>query len=617
MLLHMGNRDNLERLLTGRQITELGHPDKGKPWGAIDEVTGELDTSRFMAAVQEFIADGTLTQADFDWVQSMWDKIEQVTENYVQPSHKLQTGDYLDLIPPDSFTIRFKDGTVKTYKGGYIPSKIDPAVSSKGRDIENFTELEQDVRQRRPKAADGMTKKRVQGVREPRIMDPMLVVQAIDEELRYSVLGPAINDILKFVNDDRLNAAMDRFDRNFLQKTLLPWLNVVATQRITQPPLGGQLSGRVFTGLRTSVAMQALGFNVLNAAQNITGIPTGIYKAGPITYAKAVAQFIYSPKKVIDVIVNSDGIMAERLRLTMFDAETEMKRIFENPSAFNTTMTYVRSSMMILQKVTQNFVDITVWLASYNKAMRSMGADKNNAEAHAEAVRRARETVTLTQYSQRPEDVSKIEVKPAEIRVFTQFFGYINGLAQLAGGEWKKYIRSDLGLPAKAAGLVYIYLLCWLAPSLINELLKRAATDDWEDEDDNGYIDGMFYDVAIKPSMQSVPVVGQVAELAANGFDDKPYNDKLNIAPAVSMVSGAVSEAAKSANKWMRSGELGEEQIYDWITLMGYLTKMPTKPFVRPLEYEAQVEAGKITPTSSYDYYRGLVTGRASPESKQ
>jgi hypothetical protein len=47
------------------------------------------------------------------------------------------------------------------------------------------------------------------------------------------------------------------------------------------------------------------------------------------------------------------------------------------------------------------------------------------------------------------------------------------------------------------------------------------------------------------------------------------------------------------------------------------VTGVPVTVLGRPIGYAIEVERGKIEPTSSADYIRGLATGKASESSRQ
>ncbi len=60
-----------------------------------------------------------------------------------------------------------------------------------------------------------------------------------------------------------------------------------------------------------------------------------------------------------------------------------------------------------------------------------------------------------------------------------------------------------------------------------------------------------------------------------------------------------------------------QKAVRDLSALITVATGLPAMTLARPVGYGAGVAQGRIEPTSFADAARGLVTGTASPESKQ
>jgi hypothetical protein len=102
-----------------------------------------------------------------------------------------------------------------------------------------------------------------------------------------------------------------------------------------------------------------------------------------------------------------------------------------------------------------------------------------------------------------------------------------------------------------------------------------------------------------------------------NRFNDNPADDKISVSPAVSFF-----ESLGSAGYQIYRGLAGEEVndqrlIRDVGIAAGTATGLPLTMFARPVGYAAGVADDRIEPTGPVDLTRGLVTGTASPESKQ
>jgi hypothetical protein len=57
--------------------------------------------------------------------------------------------------------------------------------------------------------------------------------------------------------------------------------------------------------------------------------------------------------------------------------------------------------------------------------------------------------------------------------------------------------------------------------------------------------------------------------------------------------------------------------VRDSLTFVGAMLGVPLQRVGESLGYARDVERGTLVPSSEYDYWRGLVTGRASSQSRR
>jgi hypothetical protein len=120
-----------------------------------------------------------------------------------------------------------------------------------------------------------------------------------------------------------------------------------------------------------------------------------------------------------------------------------------------------------LQSAFDNVIGPIVWTGAYNQALQEGMTD-------VDAVRFADGVIRQTQNTTLPEDVSRIETGPAYARLFTQFIGYFNMLANTNASEIQKISR-EVGIKkgaGKVAGIVFFGLL---APAWIAEAYRGYA----------------------------------------------------------------------------------------------------------------------------------------------
>jgi hypothetical protein len=235
------------------------------------------------------------------------------------------------------------------------------------------------------------------------------------------------------------------------------------------------------------------------------------------------------------------------------------------------------------------------------------------------AIRYADGVIRQTQGSTLPEDISRIESGPAYARVFTQFIGYFNMLANTNGTALKQ-IADEQGLKKGAGKAFGVVMLGLLVPIWVAEAIAHAMRGGPDDEDDDGYLDDWLAAVfgfgTLRGFFGGMPFIGAAAQSAVNRFNDQPADDKFSLSPTVSVLEAAVGAPA-SVYGAIVDDKNAQKAVRDLSALITVATGLPAMTLARPVGYAAGVMQGRIEPAGPVDAARGLVTGTASPESKQ
>jgi hypothetical protein len=182
-----------------------------------------------------------------------------------------------------------------------------------------------------------------------------------------------------------------------------------------------------------------------------------------------------------------------------------------------------------------------------------------------------------------------------------------------------KQIADEMGLRKGAGKLLYVALAGLLVPIWVAEAIALAFRGGPDDEDDDGYLDDWLMAVfgmgTLRGVVAQVPIVGQLAQLAVNRFNDNPADDKFSLSPAVSLLESAVSSPASVYKAIVDDGN-AQKAVRDVAAAATLITGLPIYAAARPIGYLAGVADERIEPTGPVDLARGLVTGTASPESK-
>jgi hypothetical protein len=590
-ILHTGNESNKRKLLLGRR------------W-ATENADGTLDTTKWDAFLKRMHDTGVLNKAHYDFAQGVWDLLEE-TKPLAQKTHRDVFGRYFAEVTADSFDTPFG-----SYRGGYVPAQADPRIVQDA-DLRKLAEAEnENMAFSFPGTNKGFTKGRVDYNR-PLMLDLRTIGQHIDKVLLFSHMEPAVRDVQKLLSRKGVSYSLGRIDPTLYAGMLTPWLNRSARQIVETPIVGDGGVSRVLSAARNRAGMALMFANVSNTIQQLTGFSLAAVKVKPSSMMKATAEFIASPKKMAKAVSDASEFMANRMENEISAINDAMDEILLDPNLYEKAQAWSQKHAYFLQTAMANTMEPIIWTAAYNDAIAQGQGDKD-------AVRHADSVVRTTQGSTLPEDVSRIETGPAYARMFTQFVGYFNMMANTNATELKK-ISQEMGLKKGAGKALGVVALGMLVPLWIAEAIAQAMRGGPDDEDKDGYLDDWLAAVfgmgTIKGSLAMVPFIGQLANAGINRFNGNPADDKMSLSPAVSLLESAVGVPV-DIYKAITGDVNKRNMVRDVASAVSIATGLPAVAVARPLGYLAGVADDKIDPTGPVDLARGVVTGTASPASK-
>lgn len=598
-ILHMGNESNYRKLLLGRN------------WGALNE-DGTLDGSAWTAFMQRMYDEKRITKADMDWVQSVWDLNEEL-KPMAQKAHHDIFGYYFKEVSASPVATPFG-----TYRGGYVPAKVDPFIVRDAQKNAKLEEIESDFRQSMPSTGMGFTKGRVE-YNKPLSLDVRMMTKHIDDVIRFAYVQPAIKDVLKLVRKRDFADTLSRMDPTAVEGMLLPWLNRAARQSTVEPGML-EATDKFWRAVRSRTGVSIMFANITNALQQVTGYSLSALKVKPAYLKQALSRYIGSPSKVADEVAELSPFMADRLRSQIFDIQENLNDLVLNPTKYDKMQKWSMRHGYFLQSAFQNQVDVVTWVGAYNQALAEQSAGVSDEAAQREAINQADAAVRLTQGSMAAEDVSRFEVGTPFYKTLVQFSGYFNMMANLNADEFIKVIR-DMGWRGNKGKLFQIYVLGFAVPMLVADAIVKTLGGGWDDEDDDGYIDDVlwwFFGSQARGAVAAIPGFGPGISVIGNAFNNKPYDDRMTTSPSVSMLEASTVGVAKTAiNVVDPDKEVSGKNVRDVLTLLSLVTGIPLTVLGRPVGYAIDVERGKVRPTSEADYVRGLITGKASEESRK
>ena len=188
----------------------------------------------------------------------------------------------------------------------------------------------------------------------------------------------------------------------------------------------------------------------------------------------------------------------------------------------------------------------------------------SDVKAQKEAIQRSDAAVRLTQDSLQAEDLAAFQVGSPLYKTLIQFGGYFNMLANLNATEYTKIFR-DLGWRGNKGRLFMTYLLGFGLPMLLADAIVRTVGGDWDDDDDDGYMDEVaewFFGSQLRGAAALVPF-GNIALVPFNSFNDKPYDDRISTSPSVSVLEAATVGTVRTGINIVQNGEVSGKNIRD------------------------------------------------------
>jgi len=601
-LLHSGNRSNLRKLIVGNK------------WGTFDKETQILDTAAWDAFRQRMVEEGYITPEVMAFVQQVWDLNEEL-KPLAQAAHKKLFGFRFKEIEATEFAVRFKDGTVENYRGGYIPAKLDRKARSAGR-ILDLKELEQDFRSQFATTGRGFAMERNDNFAEPLNLDIDLLPSHIDDVLRFAHLQPVINEVQRVGKHKLVQDAFARTSPGAWNQIVLPWLQRVASQSATKAGMNRDVDN-FWRAVRSSTGITMMMGNLVNAAQQFSGLMTAALRVKPQYIFSAFFKVLGNRRGVYQDIADfSPGFMANRQKNQIYDSVQQINSLMQNKSKFATTQAWVKQHAYFAQTMTQNWIDAVIWSATFEQSLAEQSKTRSDEAAVKEATQRADAVIRMTQSSFDPTDVAGYTALTPFGKLFTQFSDWFNTMANVQADQFVR-IANAAGFTSKAGVLFQTYLLGFAVPMIAAEAFAQWARGRIDDEDESGSaMDELLIEAVLIGHLRSAAAEVPIAGAGINAFfgwmDDKAWNDRMTSTPAISLLE-RTGKGSMDAIKALFDDEKNftGKHVRDVLTTIGMAAGLPGGAVGK--------HAGAATDVGvpeSFDDYRALITGATSKKQR-
>lgn len=634
-LLHTGNESNKEKLL-------LGGRGEGNAWAEMvedQEGNTKLDTKRWDQFIAQCYADGTITKADMDFVQLVWNLLESTKED-AQKAYK------------DLYGYTFKEieaSPIQTpwgeYRGGYVPATTDKYLVA---DKVTFDEIdritEQDDLSAMPVSQPGFTKSRASGYHEPLSFDVAIISNHISSVLKFCYIAPVAQDVGKLLLNKDLSEKLNAQDPTTLRDMLKPWLKRSYSQQVSDGRSGWV--SKKLNELRGIAGINIMMGHIVNALQQFTGFSIALTKVSGRNLIDAAGVFARDPRKVTEQITQLSPFMMSRLndRAMEFQSQvykissTQDNRVTKQKGIFNKTVAakakyiqpvhdFLMRKGYFLQSLCQIPIDAITWVGAYNQALQK-GLTTEEAVLDADSVIRT----TMSDFS--PENVANVETGNALYRSFLVFYNYFNMQFNLLNERFhadsmEKKLIKRYGMYARDA------LLVVTIPSVVAKLIEAVVFGDPDTGDDDEFgMDDMLRMLAsesFKNAVAMAPIAGQfintagaslakdqkggaVSDVARFIWGTDPYVGRIMTAPAYSLIEGSGKAIQQTVEILNDEDVNARSYTRNMLDLLSVVTGLPLGFLKKPLGYMAGVEAGDIQPADAGEFVQGVLSGRAKKD---
>jgi hypothetical protein len=432
--LNMGNQTNVERVLTGEKLT----PE-------------QLDTLL-----------RTLSKADWDGIQKTWDYLDSFWPQ-IAAKEKRVTGVEPQRVERSQVVTQYG-----VYPGGYYPIAYDRLRSERSSADVN-AEVQRQLQNglyARAQTARGHTKERTESTGRPLRYDfGEVLTRHVTQVIHDLAWHEYLIDANRILASNSIETAVKEHYGVEVLTELKDMMRDIAVG-----DLGTEKGAAFFNHLRHGTTIAALGFNVFNALQNLTGITQSVSRIGTEWVFKGATHWLG------DAANFESGVkkMHDKSPQMRMRAQTINREINDIRNKISGKDSKITAAYFWLTIKTQLIVDTPTWWGAYEKAM----AQQDMTEEH--AIARADQAVLDAQGGGQIKDLAGIQRGSSGLKLFTTFYSYFN---VTLNNMVEAYGRTNFRKPKDVALFTADMALLWTIPALMSTLLMAAFKGDWDDED--------------------------------------------------------------------------------------------------------------------------------------
>jgi hypothetical protein len=503
LALNVGNESNLDKLIRG-----MGGDPKTKVKGAGWNINAEL----IDAALDN------LTEQEWNIVKAIWTHAEKLYPT-VEGIYRREHGISPDRV--ESRTVKTKFGDIE---GGYFPMMYDTTIAGVAADLQQKTALElMQAETGRASINSSMTKGRT-GYAAPVNLNISRMATGLDNTIHFITHYEAVRNANKILGDKDIRAELENKVGIAYTTQLTQWVAALAANGNDRPPLDifqqsiqqlyNNTTVAVLGASYSTLAMQALG--LFNGQDRLLA-DSGYGPAGIVVVQKDIAAGVaaaFDPSHVKFIIETSGEMRGRRKSM-----DREVAQVLKNLSLKEGPVSSVqRFSMQAIAEVQFYTVDVPVWTAGYNRALRGIvdGVDKGDTAA---AVKYADRVVRLSQSSGGLKDLAAVQRQKGLMKGLTMFYGFFSALYAVLRSVGAEFTQNAKETPIASTSRAATRVFVLLALQSVASGLIRGDLPDWEEEDKKkkDMLEYVWKETA-STALGTIPVVREIASGWASGF---------------------------------------------------------------------------------------------------
>jgi site-specific DNA-cytosine methylase len=402
----------------------------------------------------------SMTEADWQFVQSVWDYIDTFWPALAALEKKVK-----GVVP-----VKVEAAPVSTpfgeFKGGYYPLKYDPDMSERAysHQVDKLAQQLMSGAVAKASTRTGAAIERVGSGGMPVRLELDVMFEHVAELIHDISHREAILDVARLLDHPEVKGAILDVKGPQFHRAMKDWVRDIAAGDV--PAL--TWFDQVVQHLRSGMSISAMGWKLTTAMVQPTGFFSSAAALPKGVLLKHVASFYGAPagmKQKVGFVYERSVEMRTRAQSLDRDIRDTLRKL--GPEG---KVDAVKRSFFYLTGLMDQGVAVPTWLAAYEVGMEQFAGDE------AKAIDYADQLVRTTQSSGLQKDLAQIQRGDPRMKMFTAFYSFFSASYNMMVDQ-ARGLRRPADMPKFVANMALLTFL----PAVASELLMGRGPEDDED----------------------------------------------------------------------------------------------------------------------------------------